>query len=140
MNAQVCILIFVAAIAVALYLMMGGCHRKDGFDYNYRYMGSVYNPNEGGGRAEPNEECLQFPGYRHCMLTDGTFGTCALDGLCVASMLVDHRQEADEVHRPLCTEPTFKQGCGRWCQCQKLLGNDRKGCVQQCESWFSPLP
>ena len=133
-----CILIFLVALLAVVFVLTNRCGagNKD----KYRYMGSVYNPNQGGGRAEPNEECLQFPGYRHCMLTDGTFGTCVLDGLCVASMMVDIRQEDDEVHRPLCTEPTFKEGCGRWCKCQQLLGNGRTDCVDQCESWFSPLP
>jgi len=105
----------------------------------FKYLGNVYRLDEGGSRGELNEECLQHPGYRMCMLTDGTSGVCALSGMCVADMEVDLRREQDENPKPYCTEPIFKEGCGRWCNCQALKGIHDPGCLDECESWFSPL-
>lgn len=99
-------------------------------------LGDIY---QGGDRGEFNEECLQHPGQRMCMLSDGTSGVCVLSGMCVADMLVDHRRENDNVPRPLCTAPIFKEGCQRWCRCKGMLGEACAGCEEECESWFSPL-
>ena len=91
------ILLIGLAVILVVFMLTRKCGRRDGYDGamdpSYRYLGSVYNPEEGGSRAEKQDDCLQFPGYRHCMLTDGTFGTCNLNGMCVASMLVDLRKE-----------------------------------------------
>lgn len=130
----------VILLAITLALLSVICiFSKDTQKSQFRYLGNVYNQDQGGGRGELNEECLQHPDYRMCMLTDGTSGVCALSGMCVADMMVDHRRERDAVPRPLCTAPIFKEGCGRWCKCQKLKGEETPGCVEECRRWFSPL-
>ncbi len=107
----------------------------------YRFLKGMYLPAQGGHHAEPNEDCLQFPGVRQCVMTDGTSGTCVMGGLCVASMLDDLNLENLEIRKPYCPGPTFKEGCGRFCACQKMKGGsfNTTACLQNCESWFSPL-
>ena len=126
----------VICLGIFIYLKK----RRDGF----RYLGSVYQPNISGGEGELNEECLQHPGYRFCMLTDGKSGVCALSGMCVADMMVDHRQEDIDVPRPLCTKPIFKAGCSRFCECLKISDPSSSHtasleCKRECDDWFSPL-
>ena len=127
------LVIVLGAIAIACLLSSRTIKNQ------FKYLGNVYRLDEGGSRGELNEECLQHPSYRMCMLTDGTSGVCALSGMCVADMSVDHRKERDAVPRPLCTAPIFKEGCGRWCNCQKMKGSNNPGCRSECESWFSPI-
>src|SRR5271154_5223994 len=104
-------LLYLVALVLVVALVVAWC--TSGSKSQFRYLGNVYRLDQGGSRGEPNEECLQNPSYRMCMLTDGTSGVCALSGMCVADMEVDLRRERDEVPRPLCTAPIFKQGCGR---------------------------
>lgn len=126
--------------AIILYLLLGGCR---GGNENYNFLGA-FDPSQGGSRAEMNEECLQYPGNQFCMLTDGTSGVCVQSGHCVASMMADHRQERDEISRPLCTQPVFREGCGRFVTCKELKGDyspaDREKNLKECLSWYYPEP
>jgi hypothetical protein len=124
-------IVLVVAVAVCMY-------RKNTIN-QFRYLGNVYNLSEGGSRGELNEECLQHPGYRMCQLTDGTPGVCALSGMCVADMEIDLRRARDEVPKPYCTAPIFKEGCGRFCDCLALAGTAKPDCIEDCRSWFSPI-
>ena len=133
-----CQTLYLLALALAVVLVIWVCSKNTNRN-GFKYLGNGYNPNQGGSRGELNEECLQHPGYRMCMLTDGTSGVCALSGMCVADMEVDLRRERDSVPRPLCTPPVFKEGCERFCRCQALLGEECDDCVERCRSWFSPL-
>jgi hypothetical protein len=97
----------------------------------------VYSPLDGGFVSEFNEECLDDEN-RHCMLTNGMTGKCVLNGQCMASAMVDARQEAEEVHKPYCTKPYSAEGCYRFCECLSMKNQYQPGCLQQCESWFHP--
>ncbi len=142
-------LILIAIVCVvAIYLLTGGCRGRsenytpDGAN-TYNFLGA-FDIAQGGSRAEMNEECLQYPGNQFCMLTDGTSGVCVLSGHCVADMMVDHRQELDEIKRPLCTQPVFKEGCGRFVKCKELKGDylpkDHDKNLAECLSWYFPTP
>jgi hypothetical protein len=123
---------------------------------NYDFLGSPYNPNTRGSRSEPNEdpkdfgflneECLEHPGYRMCMFTDGTSGVCGTSGMCVPDMEVDVKRNwatRDDIKMPLCVEPIFKEGCQRFCRCKYLKGdiqeNEMAGCIAGCQNMFYPL-
>lgn len=127
-------------IAFLLYLFIKKCSNE-----SYRFLGGEYSPNQGGYRAELNEECLQLQDGQQCILTDGTSGNCVSSGHCVANMLVDLELEDEEIKKPYCTKPVFKEGCGRFCRCQEMKGAigktdaDRSKCVAGCRSWYSPL-
>lgn len=148
----VVVLIGVVIVFVALMLLKGGCwnERFASVPSKFHYLGSVYRKDEGGSRGEPNEECLQSPGYRFCMLTDGTSGVCALSGMCVANMLNDLREERDDIRHPLCTKPIFKEGCKRHCDCLAMKFSKENGrrmtpsqygtCLDSCISNFHPSP
>jgi hypothetical protein len=128
-------LLLILGVAVAIFVvwLIGSSKRS-----NYRYLQSLDNPREGGYYAEYNEECLDAQN-QNCHLTDGTTGVCVLHGLCQSSPLVDLRQEDDDTPKPDCLPPVFKQGCGRYCNCLKLRGDDYPGCMNDCASDFSPL-
>jgi len=80
------------------------------------------------------------PGYRFCMLTDGTSGVCGINGMCLSSMMLDLRKERDEMEMPYCTAPIFQEGCGRFCACKGCKGPiDTQQCLKECGSWFSPM-
>ncbi len=127
-------------VAFLLYFLLQKCSNE-----KYRFLGGEYLPNQGGYRAELNEECLRLQAGQQCILTDGTSGNCVQSGHCVANMLVDLNLEDLELKKPYCTKPVFKEGCGRFCRCQELKGaigssnKDRTKCVSECRSWFSPL-
>jgi hypothetical protein len=125
-------------IALIVGIFIGWFFRNPNQRSNYQYLGGVFRPEQGGARAERNEECLQNPDYRMCMLTDGTSGVCGTSGMCMADFMIDHRKERDDIRHPLCTEPVFKEGCSRFCQCKELQGEDTTGCIEECKSWFYP--
>jgi hypothetical protein len=122
-------------VAIIIVWLLFRSYKKN----SYRFLGSPYRPAEGGSRGEYNEECLEHPGQKFCMLTDGTAGICVLSGMCVADMEIDHRTANDENPKPYCTKPIFKEGCPRFCNCLSLKGQDYPGCVEDCLSYFSPL-
>jgi hypothetical protein len=127
-------------VAFLLYMLYQKCVNE-----HYRFLGGEYLPNQGGYRAELNEECLQLQAGQQCILTDGTSGNCVQSGHCVANMLIDLDLENEELEKPYCTKPVFKEGCGRFCRCQEMKGAigstdaDRRECVAGCRSWYSPL-
>lgn len=47
----------------------------------YSYLGSLYDPSQGGFYTEYNEVCLDNAN-RHCMLSNGIEGVCLLNGVC----------------------------------------------------------
>jgi len=110
------------------------------------YMGSPFTPSSGGSRGEVNEECLEHPGYRMCMLTDGTSGVCGTSGMCVTDMEMDIKRNwatRDDIKMPLCSQPIFKEGCQRFCACKKIKGDvlehEMDGCVDGCRKMFYPI-
>lgn len=112
---------------------------------HFRILGNPYRMEEGGSRSETNDECLQSPGYRFCMMTDGTPGVCMLSGQCVPDIMQDLRTVRDELNLPYCTKPVFKTGCNRYCRCRNMakgrpdyIENVGK-CTKECEDWYSPL-
>ena len=126
----------VLVLLVVLFIVYIGLSSKE----SYRFLGDN-SPSTGGHHAELNEDCLQFPlGKGKCVLTDGTSGTCVQNGLCVQDMLIDLNLENIELKKPYCSEPTFKENCGIFCDCKAMEGPiDKASCVQSCRSWFSPL-
>lgn len=113
---------------------------------HYVYLGSPYTPFEGGSRGELSEECLQHPGYRMCMLTDGTSGVCGTSGMCVTDMEMDVKRNwttRDDIKMPLCSEPIFKEGCQRFCKCKQLKGevlpHEVGDCIEDCRGMFFPV-
>jgi len=117
---------------------------------NFVYMGSPYTPTAGGSRGEVSEECLQHPGYRMCMLTDGTSGVCGTSGMCVTDMEMDIKRNwttRDNIKMPLCSQPIFKEGCQRFCKCKQLkntidggiLAHEMDDCVEGCRNMFYPI-
>jgi hypothetical protein len=121
-------------VALLLYMFVRKCSSE-----SYRFLGSEYLPKRGGYRAEINEECLRLQSGQQCILTDGTSGNCVSSGHCVANMLVDLDLENENIKKPFCTKPVFKEGCGRFCKCQEMKGNTDSNCISNCLSWFSPL-
>ena len=133
------VILIIAALTLALLFLKGSCTKDD-----YRFLGGAYQATQGGSHAELNEECLSYPGNNFCMLTDGTPGVCVQNGMCVADMTIDLMQYRSDIKLPSCTEPVFKEGCGRFCRCKELKGTinpkDHMSCVENCKSWFSPIP
>ncbi len=129
------ILIVVLAL-VCLYMF---CKKSE----NYKFLGGMYKPIQGGYTAELNEECLQLQSGQQCMMADGTSGNCVSSGHCVANMLIDLNIEDEDVKKPYCTEPVFKEGCDRFAKCKLLKGDITAGQLKaeadDCRSWFSPL-
>jgi hypothetical protein len=126
-------------VVLALLCLWLFCRKSE----NYRFLGGMYNPKQGGYRAELNEECLQLQDGQQCMLTDGTSGNCVQSGHCVADMMIDLNIENQDVKKPYCTEPVFKEGCERFAKCKLLQGAITAGQLKDeaddCRSWFSPL-
>ena len=112
---------------------------------HFRILGAAYRLDDGASRSETQDECLENPSYRFCMMTDGTPGVCMLSGQCVPDIMQDLRVVRDQLNLPYCTKPVFKTGCRRFCECRHMakgreeyIGNVDK-CTSECESWFSPL-
>lgn len=128
-------------IILVLYLIFRRCSSGE----KYRFLGGISDPRRGGYRAEMNEECLRLQAGQQCILTDGTSGNCVQSGHCVENMLVDLNLENQEIEKPYCTKPVFKEGCGRFCECKQMQGTvgptleDSTACLKNCLSYFSPL-
>jgi hypothetical protein len=128
--------------SIAIVVLVGVCIlivARWSMDH-FRILGSAYRLSDGGSRSETQDECLQNPSYRACMMTDGTPGVCMLSGQCTPDIMVDLRTVRDQLDIPYCTAPTFKTGCGRMCKClNQRDGRDIAVCKKDCEAWFSPL-
>jgi hypothetical protein len=137
------ILISIAVTGVGIVALYYWYYHKNGKISYYVPLGSPFRPEQAGSRGELSNECLQHPGYRMCTLTDGTSGVCGTSGRCVTELFHDIRRNWDEVQMPICYQPLAKEGCQRFCNCQQLKGNvfdhEMDGCVNQCNSNFSPL-
>lgn len=124
----ICLLLFVSIICLFFYPKQIS---------NYQYLGDhdllgsvdVYSND-----LEKNEECMMLYGDRHCMMTDGRLGKCVLSGYCAPAMMT----YSDDVSLPYCTKPYFKEGCDRFCKCQKLRGENQPSCMSDCHSMFHP--
>lgn len=130
-------LIALILLIVLACLILSPCIRRE----TYRFLGGTYDVRKGGFRSELNEECLQLQAGQQCMMIDGTPGNCVMSGHCVANMLIDLNEEAQDVPKPYCTKPVFKGQCASFCACQKLKGEsfNEEQCMDNCLSWFSPL-
>lgn len=132
-------LILVICLALSIVFMLT-LAKKDG----YRFLPSAYSPQSGGTQAEFNNECLMYPGNQFCMLTNGIPGVCVLNGMCVPDMEMDLMQYKSDIKLPSCTQPVFKEGCGRFCRCKELEGSvdpkNHMDCVRDCNSWYHPSP
>lgn len=132
-------IILVALVAIAIVIVAKWSVN------HFQILGAAYNLDDGGSRSETQDSCLEAPGYRMCMMTDGTPGVCMLSGQCVPELMEDLRTVRDQLNLPYCTKPTFKTGCHRFCECRHLAKGreeyvaDVGQCTAECEKWFSPL-
>jgi len=128
-----------AGIIVAIILYPYLKRKISGYQFMGMFYKDAYNSYRGGDRGELNDECLQHPGYRFCMLTNGAPGVCGTSGRCLPDMLHDGRQYRDDIKLPTCVEPIFKEGCKRFCDCKNLTEDvDMGRCVDGCRSNFHP--
>jgi hypothetical protein len=136
---DVTVMVIVAIIAIAVVIIVIVNHKKP--TDSFRYLGSLFDPKDGGRYGEFDETCYYDAGA-HCMLKDGTSGKCVMNGICIESPSADVVKDDEDIPKPYCDYglPVWASGCSKHCACKGLKngGGITDSCMKSCLSNFHP--
>lgn len=149
---------YLVVILVIILVVVGGRFiyqkmKNDHFVYNatgtsqggaplYKTQGNFYTPQTGAQKAEFKTDCLNVAS-QSCMMTDGVFGRCLLNGMCEPAFGEDQIRNNYLTPPPTCLKPKDKFSCIDFCKCmqgqQNQMGDytfDVDKCIRESQSFF----